>query len=397
MTTESQPPLRVLLWSIKGAGERYHGPGSFAYRLFRNADPGRFELTLAHADPEQPKLDLFKEQHYIAPLVPSSLLSLHRFLRHSQAWLRENAHRFDVFFGLTAFHFVVKPAWFAQQHGLPSVVFVANHNIELCDKPGLKGLLRLPQARRRMAKDLGSMVAMSQAIHDELLSYQIPPERIARIPMGVDTDRFSPLGGADERAALRKRLGVPDRFTLVFSGGMVRRKRPDLLIESVATLAGEGHDVQVALAGPDHEADYVAEMRELVARRGIEDRVHWLGMMSNIEQAYQVGDVFSLPSSQEGMPAALVEALACGLPSLVTPISGCADLVEDGQQGFYVEQRSESLEKALRAYLNDADLLKQHAANARRKAVDGFSDRSVRNAYEALFRKLSSERKNTGS
>src|SRR5262249_52852990 len=158
-----------------------------------------------------------------------------------------HAEQFDIFHGLAAFQTTVEPAYAAQRLGLPSVVFVANHGVEFADKPGLKAILGLPRRRRAMAKQISGLIAMSQAIYDELRSYDIPESKIARIPMGVDTTRFRPSVDAVERQALRGQFGWPDRPTLIFVGGITERKRPHLLVEAIGLLHKRGLECQLAI------------------------------------------------------------------------------------------------------------------------------------------------------
>ena len=102
---------------------------------------------------------------------------------------------------------------------------------------------------------------MSGAIHDEMVSYGIPEDRVARIPMAVDTDRFRPLDDADAKTALRRDLGLADRPTIVFSGSIGRRKRPHLLVEALGRAHAQGLDGQVVLAGPAKDETYAEEIR----------------------------------------------------------------------------------------------------------------------------------------
>src|SRR5215510_5256343 len=94
-------PIRVLLWSPGGAGDHYHGPGSFAYRLYSTARHGRLQLTLAHGFAAQRNYRLFQHQQLIHPLS-SRPLSTVRFLHESRRWLANHALEFDLFHGLAA-------------------------------------------------------------------------------------------------------------------------------------------------------------------------------------------------------------------------------------------------------------------------------------------------------
>src|SRR5262249_196957 len=347
-------PIRVLLWSPGGAGDHYHGPGSFAYRLYSTAKHGQFQLTLAHGFAAQADYPLFQHQRLIHSLT-NSPSSTWCFLRQSRRWVENHAGQFDVFHGLAAFQTTVQPAYAAQRLGLPSVVFVASHCVELTDKPGLKGILGLPRRRRAMAKEISGLIAMSRAVYDELSSFDIPERKIARIPMGVDTSRFRPPVDEGERQALREEFGWPDRPTLIFVGGITEGKRPHLLIEAIGLLNKQGLECQLAIVGPDQAPQYTGRMKQRARELGVESQVIWFGFTQDIGPLFRASDFFGLPSANEGMPAALVEAMASGIPSIVTAISGTTDLVIDGQHGRIVAPDPAEIADGLAPYLKNPE------------------------------------------
>ena len=375
---------RVLLWSPHGAGEHYHGPGAFAYRLYNSAPAESVTVELAHASAAQSVYPLFAGQHRIAQ-PPAGAARLATFLLRSDRWLARNAGRFDVMHCLAGFHTTVRPAHRAQRLGLPCVLFVANHRLEFVDKPGLRGWFNLAGKRRRMIRELSAVIAMSRAIYEELLEIGVEPRRIARIPMAVDTQRFRPAQDAAERAALRRELGFLDMPSLIFVGSITERKRPHLLIEAIGRLRAAGTDCQLILAGPEHEPAYSASMRALAESHHVESLIRWTGHVRQIETLLRAADVFALPSSKEGMPAALAEAMAAGLPPIATRISGCEDLIEHGSNGFLVEPDGAEIARMLESYLRDPRLTSEHGARARARVVETCSSERVVNAHLALF------------
>lgn len=380
-------PIRVLLWSPGGSGEHYHGPGSFSYRLYSTGEPGRFDITLAHGSPTQTQYALFREQHLIHPLTGGAWPTW-RFLRKADRWIDLHHSEFDIMHGLGGFHLTVAPAYRAHRANLPSVVFMTLHKVELTDKPGLRGKLGLAAKRRTMIKQIDGVIAMSQAIYDELIEIGVSERRIARIPMGVDTSRFHPPRDQQERSELRQRLGWRDLPTLVFVGGVSSRKRPHLLLEAVGLLKNMGLECQLALIGPDQEPAYTAQMKQRARELGIEDLVIWFGFSADVAPIFRACDFFGLPSLSEGMPAALVEALATGLPSIVTAISGATDLVESGVNGCVVEPNAQHIADALAVYLRDPSVTAAHRAAAVNKVAGRFSASAVLSAYERMFRRI---------
>jgi glycosyltransferase involved in cell wall biosynthesis len=391
MANNSERPLRVLLWSPNGAGLHYGGPGMTAYRLYSKAAPGRFELTLAHGNPDQADYPLFAHQHLIAPLGNLSIAKQWNFIRRGRRWIDEHAHEFDVFHGLQGFHLTVDPAFHAQKRGLPAVVKLAAFRSDLADKKGWKALLGLPARRRQLLSQICGVIAISQNIVDELRSYGFPEEKIFPIPNGVRMDQFFPteLSG---RARQRLELGWPDIPTFLFVGEIVPRKNPLKMVEAVGLLKQKGVVCQIVLAGPERDQQYIQTIRSRAQELGLGSSIIWTGFTRNVAPLYRAADVFGLPSDSEGMPNALLEAMASGLPAIATPISGITDLIQDGVNGRLTAAQPEQIAEALLLYINNLDLAVSHGQAARGTILERFSARAVLDAHEQLFRKMLSSK-----
>jgi glycosyltransferase involved in cell wall biosynthesis len=384
LVISSNHPMHVLLWSPKGSSEQYHGPGSFAYRMYSLADPQEAQVTLVHSKSQQPEIELFAQQHYIQG--GGGLRGTLEFLHRAKRWLAAHAKSYDVFHGLTGYHLTIKPAYQAHQLGLPAVVFIATHGQELTDKPGVRRLLGWPRKRRQMIRELDGVIAMSTAIYDELIEFGVEPRRIARIPMGVNADRFRPASGALEKSALRRQLGLQDRPTLLFVGAIIHRKQPHLLVHAVERSLRQGLDCQLVLVGPADEPDYEREIIEWIRQMKLGEHVKLVGHTPQIELYFRAADLFALPALSEGMPAALLEAMSSGLPCLGTPISGISDLIQDGLNGRIVQPEVESLVKALTEYLRQPSMVAEHGQRGRAQIVEGYGAERVLRGYLDLFR-----------
>lgn len=378
-------PLRILLWSTRGAGLHYGGPGMTAYRLYRKADPRKVQVTLAHGYVSQPDYPAFVEQVYIAEASPS-ISSQYRFIKKGRRWLRDNASRFDVFHGLGGYDITVEPALTAQHLGLPAFVKLATYRTDLADKPGWKSLFGRPRRRRRLIGQLSGVIAISADIRDELVSYGLTSDKISLIPNGVDTEQFRPPSNAQEKTTLRRELGWPDMPILLFSGAINQRKRPHLLVEAMVKLVQHGRPLAVVLAGPDDDAEYLRRIEGIAQSAGLSHHLIKTGFLPDTAPLYRAADLFALPSRNEGMPNALLEAMASGLPSLVTDISGSRDLVTHDLNGKMIEPHAESIAHAIQAYLADVGLRATHGREARQRTECHFSTSTILDAHEQLFR-----------
>jgi glycosyltransferase involved in cell wall biosynthesis len=235
-------------------------------------------------------------------------------------------------------------------------------------------MLGVQRRRRARLGRVSAVIAISGAIRDELLGYGFPRERIAEIPNGVDVERFRPLSDASERSRRRAELGWPDAPTVVFVGELSRRKRLHLIVEAIGRLAARRSEHRAVFVGPPLDAAYAEEMRVAARSLGVEDRILWLGHLEAPDLLLPAADVFCLPSANEGMPNAMLEAMACGLPTLGTRISGIVDLLGD-ERGGAVHRAQRPLDRRcaprVRARLRTRPAHGRRSAGARRASLLG--------------------------
>lgn len=283
-------------------------------------------------------------------------------------------------------HMAVLPAAWSEALGLPAVVKVANHRTDLADKAGVKALLGLPRWRRRAVKSLSAVIAISEEIEQELLEYGVPREKIVRIPNGVDTQLFCPAGDC-ERSRARVTLGLDDVPTIIFSGAVIPRKRPDLVVTAFRDLVGAGHSCQLLIAGPTPDLSYKESLLKLVRGHRSESGVHWLGFQRDMDAIYRAGDIFALPSNNEGMPNAVLEAMSSGLACIATPVSGVPELLKGGA-GIVLDRDAVRLTEAIDGLLRDSMLRSQFGRIARLRAENGYSSDAILHQHLQLFSRL---------
>lgn len=388
--TVTNSPLRVLLWSPQGAGLHYSGSGMNAYRMYSRAAHGRFELTLAHGCLFQEQLELFKEQILLAPFEPDRSLSQINFLRQAWIWLRRNHHRFDVFHGLTAFESTIRPALWAQQWGLPAVVKPANQRTGLDSASPWRSILGFQRRRRRALGKLSGVIAISEAIRRDLLTYGTPPQRVFKIPNAVDTERFRPVS-LNQKSLLRQALRWKNRSKfLLFVGEISRRKQPDWLIEALPLIQRSTPHTEIAFVGPERETGEISRLKARCRELQITDAVHFHGFSDSIERFYGAADAFCLPSLNEGMPNALLEAMASGLPALATRVSGVEDLIREGQNGHIIHHVDDLGTKASALLENEPEQVRMGSA-ARETALE-YSVELILEQYTQLFTQVAKNR-----
>jgi glycosyltransferase involved in cell wall biosynthesis len=187
-------------------------------------------------------------------------------------------------------------------------------------------------------------LSVSPLLVDAYLAAGLPPQKIRQVPNGIDLDRFSPPAPS-ERLELRRRLGLPvDRPIVLFVGFFSREKQPDVLFDAwlamqqdpalASTLVFVGATRSKYFEVDDRLAE---RMREEAARHGVADRLMLVGETHDVQDYYRAANLFALPSAREGLPVALLEAMASGLPAVASRLPGATDtIIEDGVNGLLV-------------------------------------------------------------
>lgn len=205
---------------------------------------------------------------------------------------------------------------------------------------------------------------------------------------GVDTQRFSP--SANVRKIVRNELGTAsDAFVFLYLGRLNRDKGVLDLASAFARVADKHHKAELWVVGPD-EADYFGQMQTLLGSAVV--RVKRVGFTSNPEQFMQAADLFCLPSYREGFGSSVIEAAACGVPTLASRIYGLTDAVVEGKTGWMhepgdVEAMALQLEHLI---TNPHDCVSRGSA-ARSYVETFFAERIVTDAMREFFETRLSE------
>ena len=203
------------------------------------------------------------------------------------------------------------------------------------------------------------------------------------IPNGVDLKMFCPAEHRVESGPLR----------LIIVARLIAHKGHATLFRAMKILVAEGVDVCLDVVGTgDAEPAY----RAMAARLGLAERVRFLGYLprEQVADAYRRADAFVLPSEGEGMSVSTLEAMASGLPVVVTRTGGTRELVKEGVTGFTFEVGSATaLARHLRRLAGDRALLRAMGAAARKHA-ENFTWERAAEEYWRLFTSLAGTNRN---
>ncbi len=257
------------------------------------------------------------------------------------------------------------------------------------------------RARGRIAfrsyANADAFFAVSPRFRDFYDTLGLPRERLHVIPNGVDLERFRPAT-AVERDAMRRELRIPAHSRIVlFVGFFSRDKRPDLLFEAWAALARSTTPDSVlvfvgATRSPYYEVDVTLAdgIRRDAATLGVADRLRFVEPTLEIERFQRAADIFVLPSVREGMPNALLEAMASGTACIATRLEGVTDLlIEDGRNGVLVPPDDvTALEHALHGLMVDPARASGLGREARRTVEAQYGVDRVAARYLEAYQEL---------
>jgi glycosyltransferase involved in cell wall biosynthesis len=198
-------------------------------------------------------------------------------------------------------------------------------------------------------------VALSPAMREELVELGVP--RVAIVPVPIDAAAFRPPSPA-ERAAARGKLGVEnDELAICYLGHLRALKAVDRLVDAFAGLVADGVPARLIVVGSGRGADDDVEsaLREQVRRLALEESVRFHGHVPEVRTALWATDVFVLPSTREGMPVSLLEAMACGVPCVAPPSAAGDELLAGGAGVVPPTNKPADLLAALRRLAADPD------------------------------------------
>jgi UDP-glucose:(heptosyl)LPS alpha-1,3-glucosyltransferase len=226
-----------------------------------------------------------------------------------------------------------------------------------------------------------TFVCVSEGVADEVRShYPAVAANVVTIQNGVDTERFAPGRTAARARELRASVGVGEQaLVAAFVGSEWERKGLEPLLEAIAQADGW----ELLVAGEGDRTRYERTARAL----GVDDRVRWLGVVSEIEAVYELADAFVSPTAYETFSLVTFEAAASGVPILSTAVSGVRELLRDGENGYLITRDAGLIARRLQELAADEALRARLGAAARATAL-GFSWTEMARRHHELYERL---------
>ena len=239
-------------------------------------------------------------------------------------------------------------------------------------------------------------VGVTPRFADGFSSTGLDSERFVFIPNGVDLDRFKPAS-PDVRAEFQRLLRIPTgEPVILFVGFFSREKNPDVLFDAWLSLLERGVTSTLVFVGAttgtyyEIDAGLAGRIKARAEQKGVSERVVFVESADHIEEYYRAADVFALPTVREGLPNVLLEAMATGIPPVITRLEGVTDwIVDAGVTGELVRSaESTAFAAAIEPLLISAERRRKIGGAARAHVAGRFSIASTAQQTFDVYQRL---------
>jgi glycosyltransferase involved in cell wall biosynthesis len=254
--------------------------------------------------------------------------------------------------------------------------------------PGQRWLLGPKRAGHRLLYRAGGrlvdgFIAVSSDVGNSVrAAYRPPNDRLTVIPNGVDTERYAV---SIDRREVRVRAGLPvDGPLAIVVAKLMEQKGHAVYLDALPGVLERVPGLHTAFVGDGALRDV---LRARAARLGVAGKVSFLGSRDDVPALLSASDLFVLPSLWEGLPMALLEAMASRLPVVATSVSGTREVVEPDRSGVLIAPgRADMLAAAMAEVLRDGERADALGAAARLRVEDWYSARTQALRHARLYR-----------
>lgn len=227
-------------------------------------------------------------------------------------------------------------------------------------------------------------IAVSRHIAQQLIGLGVEVRRVVTVRSGIETERFQ---RACDPVAWRQQFGIPpDKYLIGVVASLAPQKEQEVLLRTAYRLLKTRHDLHFVLVG---EGETRPLLEQLIAKLKLQDHVTITGFVEDVVPAYKALTIAVLPSSEgEGSPAAIKEAITCGIPVVAIDEPNVREIVDHGNNGILVPPRNdEVMAKMIQMMLNDGELYARLAENARKGIVE-FDIQKMIDGTEEIYLRL---------
>jgi glycosyltransferase involved in cell wall biosynthesis len=247
------------------------------------------------------------------------------------------------------------------------------------------------ELRNAVLKNADAFSAISSESAAELTENGVVSNKIHLIPNSVDTTLFIPAEPA-QKSILREKLNLPGAAIIaIYTGRLVSYKGLPLLLKVWNEIRCKHSNLLLVIVGTGgldiHNCE--DELREYVKASGLQGHVLFTGAVQNVSEYLQASDLFVFPTENDAFPSSIIEAMACGLPVVSTPVGAIKTIITDGKTGLLIQPgNAKQLFQALDVMLTDGTLASRLGRAARQSVQDLYSAETVAQKYLTLFQDL---------
>jgi glycosyltransferase involved in cell wall biosynthesis len=224
------------------------------------------------------------------------------------------------------------------------------------------------------------VIAVSDALKQEILKYNIAPTKVLTIYNGIDIHRFD---NHKKTQSIKKEFGINEGWKIIGAVGRVSEEKGLIHLANAAEIViKENRQVLFLIVGD-------GPLKEYLEKKCNPEHMIFTGIRNDVPDMYRCMDIFVLPSLKEGLPMVLLEAMASRLPVVATRVGAIPSVVKDGETGLLIEPgNEEEIERALLHLLNNQALAKSIGQKGYRHVKKHFSSETMARAYLNVYRDL---------
>ena len=233
-------------------------------------------------------------------------------------------------------------------------------------------------------KKADKTVAVSQALAAEMMKEGIPSAKILIIDNGIDLQKFTNQTRNNE---LRKSFGFNGNHKIIGTvASLTEEKGHVYLIEAAQQVLDKHPECRFLIIGDGGQRQF---LEEKAANLGLNGKALFTGSRKDVPEILSILDAFILPSLKEGLPMALLEAMASKLPVIATSVGAIPNVIEDGINGLLIPPKnSDAISEAINKMLSNGDSAKEMALKGFEKVRDHYSSKQMAEKYLTVYQEL---------
>jgi len=358
--------------------------------MFRHLDRSRYSPILFSPISERYRENVASTGVQVVPTLPIKPLSVKAIWRLVKGFRQEKIDLVHIHSPIAA----ISGRIAAKITGLPAIVTVHMPSTRFYgDRQTIRAItgrmLYISIDRLLNYVMTKRLVYVSRTIYKESINIRLSPRRLSTvIPNGIDLSKFASVRNS---LALRKEFCTDEKAIVIcFAGRLSEEKGIDILLEAMVEIqkTHRQENIKLWLIG---DGALKVDLMERTKSLDLEGIVQFIGFQNNLSEFLHAGDIFVLPSRHEAMSVVLLEAIASGLPCIVTNVGENADVIENGVQGFVIPpNQASAITKSLEVLLRDPSLRQKMGAKALERA-NNYSDLRMVELLQGIYKEILTE------